>query len=60
MQEGFSARQCVCDELQRCADSRWLIDGSDHYRNNNSSMWPDNVLTVLGYSLAALPTLEVS
>ncbi len=28
------------------ANSRWRCDGSEHNRNNNSSMWPDNVLIV--------------
>ncbi len=58
--EGFSAMQRVFENLQRCANSSWQTDGPDHNRNNNSSMWPDNVLTVLCYSLAALPTLKVS
>ncbi len=41
------------EDLQRCAKSRWLTDGSDHNRNNNFLMWPDNVMTILCYFLAA-------
>ncbi len=52
--EGYSARQCVFEDLQRCANSRWLTNGSDHNRNNN------NVLTILCYFLAAIPSLKVS
>ncbi len=48
------------DDLQRCANSRWLSDGSDHNSNKDSSMGPDNVLTALCYFLAALPKLKVS
>ncbi len=42
--EGYSARQCVLEDLQRCANWRWLTNGSDHNRNNNFSTWSDNVL----------------
>ncbi len=31
-----------------------------HNRNTNPPMWPDNVLTVFCYFLAAIPTLKVS
>ncbi len=55
-----SVRQYIFEDLQRCANSRWLTDGSDHNSNNNSSMWPDNMLAVLSYFFAAIPTLNVS
>ncbi len=42
--EGYSTRQCVFEDLQRCANSKWLTNGSDHNRNNNSSLWPDCTL----------------
>ncbi len=58
--EGFFVRQCVFEDLQRCANSRWMTGGSDHNRNNKSSMWPDNILTILCYYLAALHTMKVS
>ncbi len=57
--EGYSSRQCAFDDLQRCANSRWLT-GHDHNRNYNFSMWPDNVPTILCYFLAAFPSLKVS
>ncbi len=44
----------------QCAISRWLTRGSDRNRNINSYMWPENVLTVLCYLPAAIPTLKVS
>ncbi len=40
------------EDIQRRTTSRWLTDGSDHNRNNNSLMRPGNV--------AALPTLKIS
>ncbi len=55
-----NGRQCDFENLQRCANSRWLTDGSDHNRNYNFSMWPDNDLSVLCYFLAAIPSLKVS
>ncbi len=58
--EGYSARQCAFEDLQRCADSRWLTDGLDHNTAYNFSMWPDNVLTILYYLLAAIPSLKNS
>ncbi len=57
--EGYCSRQCVFEDLQRWTTSRRLTDGSDYNRNNNSSMWPDNVLTVLCYFLAAISMLKV-
>ncbi len=48
------------EDLQRCAKSKWLTDGTDHNGNNNPSMWHDNVLTVLFYCLSAHITLKVS
>ncbi len=48
------------EDLQRCANSRWLTGGSNHNSNNNTSVGPDNVLTVLCYLLAAIPKLKVS
>ncbi len=52
--KGFlEARHCVFEDLQRCANWRRLTDGSDHSRNINPSMWPNNVLTVLCYFLSA-------
>ncbi len=50
--EGYSARQCAFEDLQRCANSRRLTDGSDQSRNNDFLMWPDNVPTILCYFLA--------
>ncbi len=47
------------EDLQLCANSRWLADGSDHDRNNDFLMWPNNVLTILGYVLAEIPSLKV-
>ncbi len=58
--ESCSARECAFEDLQRCANSKWLTDGFDHNRNNNSSMWSDNVLAVLCYILAAIPMPKVS
>ncbi len=58
--EGYSARQCVFEDHQRCANSKWLTDGFDHNRYNNSSMWPGDALTVLCYFLAAFSMLKVS
>ncbi len=57
--EGYCARQCVFEDLQRCANSRCLIDGSNHNRDNNL-MWPDNVLTIICCFLAAILWLKVS
>ncbi len=37
---------------------RWLTYRSDHPSNTNSSMWPDNVLTVLSYFFAETQMLE--
>ncbi len=48
------------EDIQRCADSRWLTDGPDNNRNYNLSMWPDNVPTILCYFFAAIPLLKVS
>ncbi len=58
--EGYSARQCDFEDLQRCANSRWLTEGSDHNTNYNFSMWLCNVLTIFCYFLAAIPLLKVS
>ncbi len=40
--------------------SRWLTDRSDHNRNYNFSMWPDNVPTIICHFRAAIPSVEVS
>ncbi len=53
--ERNSARQCDFEDLQRCANSRWLTDGSDHNRNYDLSMWLDNDLSILCYFLATFP-----
>ncbi len=55
--DGYSMEQ---GDIQSCTTSRWLTDGSDHNRKKNSSMWSDDVLSVLFYFLAAVPTLKVS
>ncbi len=39
-----TSRDCVSEDLQRFANSRWLTDGSDQNRSINSRMWSDNVL----------------
>ncbi len=44
----------------KIANSRWQTDGSDYNKNGNLSMWPNNVLTILYYKSAALPSLKVS
>ncbi len=54
--EGYSARQCDFEDLQWCADSRWLTNGSDHNRNYNFSMWPDNDLPILLFPCSNLFT----
>ncbi len=56
--EGYSARHCAFEE--RCANSRWLSNGSDHNITYNYFMWPDSILTILCYFLAAIPLLKVS
>ncbi len=58
--EGYSAGQCDFEDLQRCANSRWLTDGSDHSSNYNFSVWSDDDLSILCYFLAAIPSLKVS
>ncbi len=58
--EGYSARQGAFEDLQRCANSRWLTDGFDHNRIYNFSMWPDNVLTILCCFLASVSSRKVS
>ncbi len=58
--EGCSARQYNFEDLQRCANSSWLTDGSDHNRNYNFSMWPHSDLSILCYFLAAVPSLKFS
>ncbi len=47
------------EDSQRCAESRWLTDGTNNHRNYNLSMWPDNILTILCYFFAAIPSLKV-
>ncbi len=56
-QEVYCARQCVSEDLQRCANSRCPTNGFDNNRNNNFSMWLDNVLRDF---LAAIPAMKVS
>ncbi len=58
--EGYSPRQYDFEDLQRCATSGWLADGSDHNRNYNFSKLPDNDLHILCYFLEAIPSLKVS
>ncbi len=36
---GYSSRQCSFEDHQRCANSRWLTDGSDHNRNCSAGEW---------------------
>ncbi len=53
---GRLLRETMCfEDIKRRTISR-----SDHNRDNNSSMWPDNVRTILCYFLAALKTLKIS
>ncbi len=54
------AKEMVNWKASARGNSRWLTDGSGHNRNNNHTMWPEHVLTVLGYFLAAISILKVS
>ncbi len=58
--EGNSTTQRVFQELQRWANLRWLTKRSDHNRNYNFWMWPDNVRSIFCYFLAVIPSLNVS
>ncbi len=55
--EGYSARQCVFENLQRCANSRWLTHGSDHTTNYDITSRCGQ--TILCYFLAAIPSLNI-
>ncbi len=58
---GILLRKTMCfEDLQRCGNSRRLTDGSVHNRNNNFPMWPDKILTILCYFLAAIHSVKVT
>ncbi len=55
---GYSASQRFLKISIDASIKRCLTYRSDNYSNINSSMWPNNVLTVLSYFFVETQTLE--
>ncbi len=56
--EGYSAEQCVVEDLQRGTTSRWLTAEFYQNMNNKSSILPGDIQTVFCYFLEVILTLS--